>query len=387
MDYVPQIIAEATQIAYRGATTDVQNKIRRVVEVWRARQVFELPIQEAVESRIDEVDRTRSANKKPLMGGSLFSNAPGTLPAELQPLAPLQLTLSKAALASTTTTNTANSDYDKLHDPAANIPSPPVHAARLSALLKSLANAESSVSESIKARDALVAGLTSILETNRAALTADRETLSQLQTRKTSTEVKKREVEDGIMRAYSAENIPVNATPGSGGGSGDPRRSSNEPPMDRPEVEALTPPPIEPPTPPMRPDSQELDPATASVPLIPEEDSDVNDLLATMTSHNAASFDANADLIDEAYKVAPSAADDHHQTAKAPQPQSRMPPARRSGSPGGMNGTAAIKRRKMSHGSEEMDEGMMVGFEEGGDAMADLDADVAELLRQESAKV
>lgn len=47
------IIAEATAVAYKGATHDVQQKLRRVVEVWRQRQIFELPIQEAIEARID----------------------------------------------------------------------------------------------------------------------------------------------------------------------------------------------------------------------------------------------------------------------------------------------------------------------------------------------
>lgn len=47
------IIAEATATAYRGATNEVQGKLRRVVEVWRARQIFDLPIQEAIEARID----------------------------------------------------------------------------------------------------------------------------------------------------------------------------------------------------------------------------------------------------------------------------------------------------------------------------------------------
>lgn len=47
------IIAEATQHSYRGATQEVQNKIRRVVEVWRDRAVLDKGIQEAVEARIN----------------------------------------------------------------------------------------------------------------------------------------------------------------------------------------------------------------------------------------------------------------------------------------------------------------------------------------------
>ena len=47
------ILAEATAIAYKGATNEVQQKLRRVVEVWRQRVIFEPTIQEAVEARID----------------------------------------------------------------------------------------------------------------------------------------------------------------------------------------------------------------------------------------------------------------------------------------------------------------------------------------------
>lgn len=47
------VIAEATSTAYKGATNEVQQKLRRVVEVWRQRAIFDLPIQEAIESRID----------------------------------------------------------------------------------------------------------------------------------------------------------------------------------------------------------------------------------------------------------------------------------------------------------------------------------------------
>jgi len=49
------IIAEATATAYKGATHEIQQKLRRVVEVWRSRQIFELPIQDAIEARIDGI--------------------------------------------------------------------------------------------------------------------------------------------------------------------------------------------------------------------------------------------------------------------------------------------------------------------------------------------
>jgi regulator of Ty1 transposition protein 103 len=47
------VIAEATATAYKGATNEVQQKLERVVQVWRERNIFEVPIQEAIESRIE----------------------------------------------------------------------------------------------------------------------------------------------------------------------------------------------------------------------------------------------------------------------------------------------------------------------------------------------
>jgi regulator of Ty1 transposition protein 103 len=48
-----KIVVEATATAYKGATNDIQQKIRRVTEVWRQRNVFEGPILEAVETRVN----------------------------------------------------------------------------------------------------------------------------------------------------------------------------------------------------------------------------------------------------------------------------------------------------------------------------------------------
>jgi regulator of Ty1 transposition protein 103 len=43
------ILAEA----YKGSPADIQNKIRRVVEVWRQRNIFNPAVQQQVEKRIN----------------------------------------------------------------------------------------------------------------------------------------------------------------------------------------------------------------------------------------------------------------------------------------------------------------------------------------------
>ncbi|KAJ5317184.1 hypothetical protein N7508_001692 [Penicillium antarcticum] len=229
------IVVEATAAAYKGNSNDFQQRIRRVVEVWRARNVFESPILDAVEATVDEIDKARSTTKKQPLGGSFFKdNSSGSTPSEIQPLVPLQVAVSKAALSSNSSTTTATTEFDKLHDPKNPQPTPPVQAARLSQLLKSLANAESSVSEVIKSRRVLIDGLEKMLQTNRAEL-AKEETLStDISTKKTQVDIKKREVEDAIMRGISNEDN--SAAPSEGG---------HDESIARPEVEALTPPPVE----------------------------------------------------------------------------------------------------------------------------------------------
>ena len=46
------VIAEACAVAYKGTSADVQAKLRRVIDVWKERGVFEPAIQQAVEARL-----------------------------------------------------------------------------------------------------------------------------------------------------------------------------------------------------------------------------------------------------------------------------------------------------------------------------------------------
>ncbi|EEP78448.1 conserved hypothetical protein [Uncinocarpus reesii 1704] len=338
------IIADATATAFRGAPSEIQQKLRRVVEVWRQRRIFETPIQDAIEARVEDVDKSRNSGKKQLLGGSLFSSSSGSVPTELQPLAPLQVAVSKSAVSSNTAVTTANAEYDKMNDPTATVPTPPVHAARLSQLLKSLASAESSVSEIIKSRQNLIEGLEKLLDTNRAALTTEKAQFEKISARKTETENKKREVEDAIMRGLAAETPQGNGDGtwmGPGHGTG-----ANEP--EAPAVEELTPPPVEALTPvgspllnPVAETQQEQYESTEALPVqVPTRDPrqlPVMDL-PVVTSNSSTGHD---------------------------------PFTSGSGS----------KKRKVTHSGDDF-----AATFEGADAMADLDADVAELLRQESDK-
>lgn len=236
------ILAEATTIAYRGSPHEIQNKIRRVVEVWRQRQIFNQAVQQNVERSLDEIDRSKST-RKPALGGSLFSSS--SVPPELTPVAPLATSLQKAELATKPAVTTANQDYEKLTNPNAAIPSPPMHAAGLAALCKKLAIAEGAVAESIKARKALVEGLEQLLKSNQSRLEQEEAQVADFKTRKEAIESRKRAVEEAILKGLSAAEqnristapLPVATT--------SPVGATFAPAQERPQVEELTPPPME----------------------------------------------------------------------------------------------------------------------------------------------
>ncbi|TAQ90930.1 hypothetical protein B7494_g749 [Chlorociboria aeruginascens] len=333
------VIAEATATAYKGATNEVQQKLRRVVEVWRQRQIFELPIQEAIEGRIDELDKSRSSNKRTLGGGSIFTSNTGSVPTELTPLVVPQQTVTKLVLSTKTSFNAANQDYDKLTDPAAVTPSAPVHAARLNGLLKTLANAEGAVAESIKARKLLIEGLEKILDTNRIALNNEETQLDVLSNRRSEIDVRKKEVEDSIMRGFASNSNP--GTPAGAEGSPGTNQSpvTPAPEPDRPEVEALTPPGGPQPNPIVPAPKLDLDATNSSATL----------QNSVLTTQSPSQFPAGSDLLSSL------------STSYAHPPSS--------------SGLTSPKKRKLNNDD----------FPDlGGDVMDGLDADVAEMLRQDT---
>ena len=299
-----------------------------------------------------ELDKSRASGKKPLFGGSLSQGSSGTVPPEMQPLVSLQAALSKLASGKASALAGANTEYDKLNDPAASIPTPPVHAARLSGLLKSLANAEGAVAESIKARQALIEGLEKVLDKNRNSLQGEESEQVQLASRKATIEAKKREVEDGIMRGLAEESVSVDAK-GDSKIETDPTRSqgAQNAPSAEPEppvVEGLSPPSVEALTPGGTPPDITVLPATATSTSMTEGQPDLPEPLPSLP----------------APALPPSGADLLSSLA--------MPKA----TPLSVNGSSAKKRK-----IDETDEFAVLGS---GDAMEGLDEDVKETLRRDS---
>ncbi len=177
-----------------------------------------------------DLDKARGSTKAGL-GGSIFGSA-SSFPAELTSLVAPQQNVSKVALSTKPVIKSANTDYASLMAPGSTVPSAPVYAARLSGLLKTLAQAEGAVEQSVNARRELVSQLQKLLDTNRNALIADENELENVMQKKLKVEDKKEEVERAIMAGLpNDEPYPT--------GNSQDDQPAEEP--DRPEVEALTP--------------------------------------------------------------------------------------------------------------------------------------------------
>lgn len=120
-----------------------------------------------------------------------------------------------------------------------------MHAAGLAALVKKLQVAEGAVAESIKARQALVTGLEQLLQTNKAKLGAEEAQRTDLIARKEAIVSRKDEVERAILQGLSAaETNKISAAPLPVVASARPG-SAQDVPYERPQIEELTPPPME----------------------------------------------------------------------------------------------------------------------------------------------
>ncbi|TKA72179.1 hypothetical protein B0A55_07880 [Friedmanniomyces simplex] len=242
------LVGEGVGVAYRGAGEGVQGKIRRVVEVWRQRGVFDTGVLDAVEGRLGEVDKGKAGGKSGggmgKLGGNLFGGGgSGAVPPELEGVSRSLVAVSKAVVGKGPLVEGAEKEVAKMMDPAAVLPTPPVHAARLSAVMRSLASAQGAVEASISARKELLEGLEKLVATNRAELEKEEAAVARLATTRDTIEAKKKEVEDGIMRGLSNPSSPAVGTPTSGLPPASTMQVNGNGNGDAPETESFTPPP------------------------------------------------------------------------------------------------------------------------------------------------
>uniref|UniRef100_A0A2D3VRV4 Related to RTT103 Regulator of Ty1 Transposition n=1 Tax=Ramularia collo-cygni TaxID=112498 RepID=A0A2D3VRV4_9PEZI len=245
------LIADATALAYKGSSQDMQGKLRRVVEVWRQRNIFNGHVQTLLEGRLDEVDQTKSSTRGGgglgggRLGGSLFggnSSSSARVAPEVEKINQSQMKSNKASAALAAPLNTAKTEYAKMTDPNTPVPSAPVRAAKLRGLVKDLLAAQGAVEASIEARRELIQDLEKLVKSNQGKLADDESTASALRSQAQGMDAMVRDVEDSIMRGQDTPTPGMDASANSTNDwSQRPETEGFTPPP--PDVEAFTPPP------------------------------------------------------------------------------------------------------------------------------------------------
>ncbi|KAK0941930.1 hypothetical protein LTR29_006503 [Friedmanniomyces endolithicus] len=358
------IVGDGVGTAYKGAGEGVQGKIRRVVEVWRQRGVFDGAVLDVVEGRMGEVDRGKAGGKSGggmgKLGGSLFGGSgAGAVPVGLEGVSQSLVAVSKAVVGKEPAVETAEKEAAKMTDPAAVLPTPPVHAARLSAVMRSLANAQGAVEASISARRELLQELEKLVATNRVELEQEETTVARLAMTKEVIEAKKREVEDGIMRGLSNPPSPGVSTPTSGMPAASATQTHRIENGDAPDAEGFTPPP---------PEMESFTPDLAGIEGAPTEDTvalNGSIVEAMRADHTAAGYPPSISETPP-FLEAPSALSStnvngsfavnnpptHHSPTEWP-PVTVTTPTIELGSPG----DPRLKRRKLNHAKSSLANG------------------------------
>lgn len=251
------LIADGVVEAYSGAGVDVKNKLKRVVSVWRERNVFSAEVQDDVEKRISDLDKGKAAKGK--LGGSLFASADeatGGTPAELKEITDLHTHLRKSALESDATTQHATESYLTTWVSLVATPAPPVEAARINALLKTLSTAHSTLQTTLAARDSLLASLEKTVNEHRLAREKEETALRSLESQRATFDERKTLVDEAIMKGLAPEPLPLPDDIRRQHDALHAQKGGDE--LPRPEMEPLTPPAADTLTPPLAPEPASL---------------------------------------------------------------------------------------------------------------------------------
>lgn len=218
-------IAGAVGDAYAKVSPDIRNRIKRVTGVWRQRNIFAPDVLDAVEARFSDVDKGRSAQASVAKRAAPMAS----LPSELTKLAQLQQELTASLSSSTIAVASALQGYAQLIG-AESLPSPPVYAARLVQLLRSVDTAVEAAGGAIDKRKETITQLEGQLVVYKASLQAEQSQLEDLERKKQKTVQTQKEVEELILGSLNEQDARSTTPDG-------------EPPS--PDIEALTPPAAE----------------------------------------------------------------------------------------------------------------------------------------------
>ncbi|KAK7203754.1 RNA polymerase II-binding domain-containing protein [Myxozyma melibiosi] len=174
------VIADVIENTYRQTNADLQAKIRRVVDVWRQRDIFARSVLDDIQNRLNDADQKKpkaAAGSRRLGQGMTFGMG---LAPEISKLSSLHGQVNSRASTFGASFESASKSFSDLVDAEA-LPAPTEYASRIESVLKALESAKSASAELAKAREEFIGQLQSLVDINKAALEAERKQRDELE--------------------------------------------------------------------------------------------------------------------------------------------------------------------------------------------------------------
>lgn len=188
-----KVVPDAIGAAYKQVSQDVKSKIKRVVEVWRQRRIFDETVLYNIESQLNsDAPSKQVIGSKMSLGGSLDE-----IPPSLAKLAKIQTQLTQLTSSSSTSFSTANKKYSDLYD-ANTLPAPKEYAEELNRLEPVISGAMGALTKTIRMRHDLLEQLQSLISSNGTLLAEEEKQLTDMKEKLTQILETKKEIQEMI---------------------------------------------------------------------------------------------------------------------------------------------------------------------------------------------
>jgi len=188
------VIVAAMETVFRQGSNELQGKVRRVVDVWRQRQVFPAETLLRIDETIGLLDRNTVTQ-------------PHAMPPELTKLVAAQHSLTASMSSNTLAISTASRAFADITE-ATQMPHPPVLAHKLQNLINSLRQAHTAATAAVSTREELLNQLTELVDANKGALHAERIQLKDVQAKQARATTLLQEVEEMIRSEIPDSPLP-----------------------------------------------------------------------------------------------------------------------------------------------------------------------------------
>jgi regulator of Ty1 transposition protein 103 len=186
------VLPNALETNYPEFDKEVKARVKRVIDVWKQRQVFSGSVISDMESRITTLDAMSSTSN----AGGIFGSI--EVPPQLSRLVNLQKQTNNLDAAASDSLKQARTSYDGLFDSEA-LPAPPVYATKLLGVASKLNYSINTTKSYIVAKNDVCDELRKILAAIEESVAQDDKNLQELEEKMQHTQTTQKEIDELLV--------------------------------------------------------------------------------------------------------------------------------------------------------------------------------------------